>query len=251
MTIELKTALQPTQEIDGVRYYDIRALVFLGAAVSDRGRDFYVSRVGVQGNLESIKASQGARELIEGDPRLLSTSLEERFKEIQEEYPDLPEIIVARMNFSYREPRAGKQELELKLGGDYSDVPQDAIGGVVGFGFTPISKFFLEQFATDGFLGEVGGKLTGLELTYFSSRYVTPSAVTPYGGDFYLHSFSDGNGHLVSWKTGIQSRFQRGGRYTIIGGTVKKHDGYNPKAPVTIISRAKFFDHQTGDKYEG
>lgn len=120
---------------------------------------------------------------------------------------------------------------------------------LVSYTFTVMKNFYLKAVALDAFFGAIGEKINGLPLTYFDTKEVSFSNPSSYSGGFYLHRFFAPNGQIISWKTGKISGFLRGSKYIIIGGRVKDHNRYNDFAPETIISRAKFFDTETGDKY--
>ncbi len=250
MAITLASTLKPTQELDGIRYFDAESVLLLGAAVSDLGRDYNVlSPADSYGISSSVKLGDAVEAIYAGRwPG--GDELQERIDRIEQELPGLILATIGAFGrFSYRDPRTGDSEHVFDPNGELTDIPEFIVGRFAGAHFSTLQKIALKLLTTDGFLGEVGEKLNGLELRYWNRRRVEGRGRGPYDLGFYLYFFLDTEAHLFAWKTGIDTKFQRDGRYSLIGGRVKAHDSYPGQPSKTLLTRAKFFDHQTGDSY--
>lgn len=249
VTTILEQIIQPTQEIDGVRYFDGEKALLLAAALSDFGRDYEVyAPMGGSSFSSRQKPSKAVAEIYAG--RWVPTELEDRLKRLKEEFSMLP-LAAASENsrsFEYAEPRIGGELRYYDPLSEYTDLPEDAVVRLGAAHYSIIRKLLKRMMTTTGFLGTVGGKLNGLDLKYFDSQYINPTGSYPGDTGSYIYHFFDEEGHAVAWKTGKSVNFTRDGVYTVIGGTVKAHDSYPGQPPKTMLTRAKFFDHGTNDK---
>lgn len=251
MATTLASILKPTQELDGIRYFDAESVLLLGAAVSDLGRDYDVLSPADSDGISSTVKLGTAVDAIYAGRWSAGDELQERIDRIENELPLLiPATIGAFGRFSYRDPRIGESEQLFDPQGELTDIPEFIVGRFAGAHFSTLQKTALKFLATDDFLGEVGEKLNGLELRYWNRRRVEGRGRGPYDLGFYLYFFLDTEGHLFAWKTGIDTRFERDGRYSLIGGRVKAHDSYPGQPPKTLLTRAKFFDHQTSESFD-
>lgn len=244
----LEGILKPSQELDGIRYYNGEDVILLAAAVSDFGRDYYVQDPSGSSR-EPISIGDAILTIYSGDV-VPDPELEVRLKRILEDFPELPLMAIEAFGkFSYEDPREPGAEIIFDPLGKHLDIPQRFLGRLAGAHHSAMKRILKELMATDGFVGEIKGRINGLDLRYFESQLITPRGNGPYDSSFYLHYFYDEEGHLLAWKTGMVPHFLRDGLYTVIGGSVKAHDRYPGQPPKTVISRAKFFDHSTGEQY--
>lgn len=251
MATTLEDILKPTQELDGVRYFDAESVLMLGAAVSDIGRDYEVfSPVDEYGISSTVKLGAAVERIFSGDWPA-AEELQERIDRIEAELPGLIGATLGAFGrFSYRDPRVEASEHVFDPNGELTDIPEFIVGRFAGAHFSTLQKISMKLLVTEGFVGEIGAKLNGLELRYWNRRRVEGRGRGPYDLGFYLYFFLDTQGHLLAWKTGIDTRFERDGRYSLIGGRVKAHDSYPGQPSKTLLTRAKFFDHQTSDSFD-
>lgn len=255
MVTTLQDIFTPTQTLNGVDYFLGEPLIYLGAAISDYGRDYEVE---VQlKNVEyptKLKLSQ-AIEAIQSGIWTPGPELMERYAAIEGAYPGLPLQTIEKFGFfTYDDPRydADTRHRSFDPLGPEKDLPGEFLGRLAAAHFGTMRKLIQHGLAEGGFIGEVGGKLNGLDLRYFDRQFVA-SRDRLYNRDtsFYLYFFYTEEKNLLAWKTGIDSKFERDALYTLIGGSVKAHDSYSDFPPKTMLTRAKFFDHSTGDKFAG
>lgn len=248
-TTILQGILKPTQELDGVRYFDGEGTILLAAAVSDFGRDYMIDTPANSNYDREVKLGIAIEEIYAGR-WIPGPEIEARLQKLTVNFPQFAlQVIEGFGGFYYRDPRHGEEDVVLDPLSDRTDLPEKFIGRLGGAHYSTIRKIYRKLVVNPSFLGEVKGRLNGLELSYFETQYIQPQGGSYYDQGFYLHYFFGPESELVAWKTGIPSNFIREGHYTIVGGSVKAHDSYPGQPPKTLISRAKFFDHQTGDKY--
>lgn len=249
----LQDCLTPSLVLDGVRYFEAEKVIVLAAAISDFGRDYYINNP--NGTLET------------GKERKIATAMENLYSKVWElpeanakifaiisETPQLAYTILKSFGrFTYFDQRDENSNDYRTFDIDNNDhrlIPEDIIGRFAAAHYSSIKREYLNLRTNSEFIGEIKGKLNGLDLTFFNSQAITPRN-SYYDSVFYLHQFFDADNHLVVWKSGIDAKFEREGKYTLIGGSVKAHDSYQENAKKTIITRARFFDHQTGEKHVG
>lgn len=91
--------------------------------------------------------------------------------------------------------------------------------------------------AVSQFVGNVGDKLSE-QVTYIGSPYFERASFRGYGTETcYIHSFKDGNGNKLVWKTSAVLDLEEGQAVTITG-TVKEHSEYRDEKQ-TILTRCK------------
>lgn len=249
MATNLLSMLKPTQELDGVRYFDAESVILLGAALSDLGRDYDVAGPRDEhGFSHSVKIGSAVESTLNGQWPT-DSDLQERIDRIEKDLPGLaPATISGFGRFSYRDPRIGEEEV-FDPQGAFTDIPEHIAGRFAGAHFSTLQKIVMKLLITEGFVGEIGEKLNGHDLRYWNRRRVEGRGLNQFDMGFYLYFFFDTEGHLFAWKTGIDTRFQRDGLYALTGGRVKAHDSYPGQPSKTLLTRAKFFDYQTGDSY--
>jgi len=250
-TLTLADILRPSQELNGVRYFNGEAAILLGAAVSDLGRDYDIP-VPVTGTdwSNDEKINKVIEAIYAGVKKLDEETLESRLLLIQDRIPELGrEVLEAEGHFYYNDSRdEPATERVFDPRGEYSDLPEKFVGRLVSKHFTTMSKLIRGSLVTPRYVGEVGERVNGLELTYFNRRYFSPRGYYPHETGVFIYDFLDEEGHLVVWKTGKDVEFERGGSYTVIGGTVKAHDRYRDEPPKTVLTRAKFHNNRTNDR---
>jgi len=250
-TTILKRILTSTEEIDGVRYFNGEDAILLAAAVSDFGRDYMISVPTASGDsFQDVKLGTAIAALYSGELKP-GPELEDRLQILERDFPNLAARAVEKFNgtggFEYFEPRDGEEKSSFSPFGARADLPEKYIGRLGAAHHSTLRKMLKEGLATPGFVGEVGGRLNGLELRFFDSQWFSPRGRNAYDSGFYFYYFMDTEGHLLAWKTGISVDFKRGGTYTLVGGSVKAHDSYPGQQPKTLLTRAKFFDNEAGD----
>jgi len=249
VTTILEQIIQPTQEIDGVRYFDGEGAFLLSAALSDFGRDYEVYAPVPGSDFSTLqKPSKVMAEIYAG--RWAPVELEARLLRLKEEFPMLPFAAASEStrSFEYTDPRVDGGIRYYDPLSEYTDLPEEAVARLGAAHYSIIRKLLKKMMTTPGFVGTVGQRLNGLDLNYFDSQYFSPTGNYPGDSGSYIYHFFDGEGHAVAWKTGKSVEFIRDGLYTIIGGTVKAHDSYPGQPPKTMLTRAKFFDHETNGK---
>ncbi len=255
MVTTLQDVFTPSQTVDGVDYFLGEPLIYFGAALSDYGRDYEIE-VQLKGVEYPTKLKLGqAIEAIQSGSWVPGPEVMERYAAIEAEYPGLPLRTIEDFGFfTYLDPRSTEPDGQRAFDplGEYDDLPGEFIGRLPAAHFGTMRKLIQHGLAEGGYIGEVGEKLNGLELRYFDRQFV-PSRDQVYGRDtsFYLYFFYTEEKNLLAWKTGIDSKFQRDGIYTLVGGKVSRHDSYKDFPPKTMLTRAKFFDHSTGEKFVG
>lgn len=249
----LQDCLTPTYEVSGIRYFDAEKIIVLATAISDFGRDYYIDNPnGTPETGKTRKLATAIEKLCSHDWEL--PNADNKILTILSEMPQLAYTVLKSFDhFTYYDQRDGNSADYRTFDIDDSahrDIPEDVIGRFAAAHFSSIKREYLKLRTNSEFIGEIKGKLNGLELAFFDSQAISPRN-TYYDSTFYLHQFFDADNHLVVWKSGINAKFEREGKYTLIGGSVKAHDSYQKDAKKTIITRARFFDHQTGEKYVG
>lgn len=245
----LEQIIKPTQEINGIRYFNGEGALFLAAALSDFGRDYeiYAPVTGSDFSTRQ-KPSKATAEIYAG--RWTPVELEDRLKRLKQDFPRLA-LMAAGENshsFEYTDPRVeGEISYYDPLSG-YTDLPEDAVVRIGAAHYSILRKLLKRMMTAPGFLGRVGERLNGLDLTYFDYQYISPRGNYPGDVGSYIYHFFDEDKHAVAWKTGKSVDFKRDGLYTVIGGSVKAHDSYPGQPPKTMLTRAKFFDHETSGK---
>lgn len=227
----------------GYSLYTAAQVLTLAMGMSDFGRDYNLDYNDTRYN---VGIDQAVMEVLEGHLQL-DESVIERIETIHENFQEVISKVIVNVyerGFTY----ITEDREESRLDKD-SLIPIDVARSLASFSFSVMKNFYLKAITTDGFLGEIGGKLNGLPLTYFHSKYINFDNPSPYASGFYLHQFLAPGGEIVSWKTGKYSGFVRGGTYILVGGSVKTHNRYKDYPVETVLTRAKFFDNQTNDKY--
>lgn len=248
MATILEEILTPSSEVDGVRYFNGEDVIMLAAALSDFGRDYMIQGApDSQGEPTEHSIGRAVTAVYAGELQP-EPSTELRLKELMANHPELPlKVIEAFGNFSYWESRGKGGTRYFDPLGEYLDLPESAIGALVSAHFSTLRRTIRGILATEGFVGEPKGRLNGLELRFFDSKLIQSQGYYGQPSGFFIYYFFDLEGHLVGWKTGIETSFVRDAIYTLIGGSVKAHDSYPGRQPSTMLTRAKFFDNLAGD----
>lgn len=246
-TTFLTDHLTPSFTLDGVRYFNAEKVIVLAAALSDFGRDYHVQHpveVGYQRKISTVVE-------LAYDGKWAFSEVEDRISEILSSMPQFAYTVLTLFSrFRYTDLRDTNKERLFDINNpEFRDIPENIIGRFAAAHFSTIQRVYVNLKSKDEFVGEVKGKLNGLDLTFFNHRYFEPNGAYYNDPGTHLYYFFDTANHLVIWKTSVSVKFERGGQYTLIGGTVKTHDYYK-EAKKTVITRARFFDHQTGEKFD-
>lgn len=244
MTLIFDDFIKPiAKTAQGVPLHSGEQALTLALGMSDFGRDYNLD---YDNSRYNVGIDDAVMDVLEGRLQL-DESVIERIEGIYQDHEDVISKIlvnVSERNFTY----ITEERTEAVLDKD-SLIPVHVAKNLVAFSFGVMKNFYLKAISTDGFLGDIGGKLNGLPLTYFDTKHVSYESPNPYSSGFNLHRFFAPGGEIVSWKTGKYSGFVRGGKYILVGGSVKSHNRYKDYPVETVLTRAKFFDNQTNDKY--
>lgn len=245
MTTILEQVIQPTTVVGDIRYYSGESLILLAAAFSDFGRDYDVDVTKKDGELRCLKISAAIEKLCAGE-LVVTPEVEKRVEKLLETTPELPMKTVQDFGeFTYYDPRVKSMNVFDPLS-ELIDLPDGIVSKFVAAHYSTMSKTYKKLIVKSEFIGEVNGRLNGLDVHYFDSQYISFRGQGAYSDGFYIHNFLDEENHLVAWKTGKAGIFQRDELYTIVGGSIKAHDSYPGQPKKTLLTRAKFFEHQTG-----
>lgn len=248
-TLTLEKIIEPAAVIDGIRYFDSQGAILLGLAISDFGRDYEVN-IPVPG--DSFGRMEKINKVIEsiyaGKLTPDAESLE-RLETIQQLADGVSLQILENDGgaFSYLDARHPEAETIFDPRRELT-VPESVVGRLVSKHFSGARKILQRRLFSDEFLGEVGGKLNGTDLRFFSQSYKSPRGYYPNETGTYFYNFLDNEKRLVTWRTGKALEFQRNRIYTVIAGAVKAHDRYPGYPNRTVLVRAKFYDTETNDK---
>jgi len=248
-TLTLEKIIEPTEVIDGIRYFDSQGAILLGLALSDYGRDYEISipvpgdSFGRREKINKVIEAVYAGSLTPEDEAL------ERLETIQElaDGVSLQVLENGRGEFSYLDARHPESETIFDPRRELT-IPEGVVGRIVSKHFSEARRTVQRRIFSDKFLGEVGGRLNGTDLRFFSQSYQSPRGYYPNETGTYFYNFLDSENRLVTWRTGKQLEFQRRRVYTVIGGAVKAHDSYPGYPKRTVLVRAKFYDTETNDK---